>query len=285
MKNEKSEVLKRAAVPREPGWPVDFTGVPTKTLRKYQKERPDCELIQHVPPGDGWHRAAWVRLDYPGVSAVDLFCECSLQQLLSPEGVTMSFSGNDNCSYLPVTAYLRALSLQDDFPQSTAESLRTMLDAALAGQWLGQFSGSGMWGSNLYLSTVSVILDVPMPWDLATEAIERGLISVDGAVLGLPRPVRTQPEGPVMDWDSTASSDGDWIVWWARLDSRYQVEVARDPARTSLATLTIYDHANFDAVIHTEAVVLGYGAIFGPDTDDVSKWKALATRIADEHGG
>ncbi|MBB0992758.1 hypothetical protein G6010_13070 [Dietzia sp. SLG510A3-3B2-2] len=110
-----------------------------------------------------------------------------------------------------------------------------MVDAALAGMWLGQRHGDDLWGSNLYLQTVSAVLDVPMPWELAHAAVEEWLISLDGAVLGLPQPIRTAPVGPVMDWDSTEATDGDWVVWWSRLDGQYQVEVTRDPDNTSRA--------------------------------------------------
>lgn len=132
-----------------------------------------------------------------------------------------------------------------------------------------EHDGDDLWGSNLYLQTVSVVLDVPLPWDLANAAVEAGLISLDGAVVGLPQPISTAPAGPVMDWDSTEEIDGDWIVWGSRLDSRYQVEVIRDPEISSRATLTIYDHSDDDAVVHTLQMGLAYGAVFGPDVDDV----------------
>ncbi|TCJ71202.1 UNVERIFIED_ORG: hypothetical protein EDC92_1309 [Dietzia maris] len=154
-----------------------------------------------------------------------------------------------------------------------------MVDAALTGMWLGQRHGDDLWGSNLYLQTVSAVLDVPMPWELAHAAVEEGLISLDGAVLGLPQPIRTAPVGPVMDWDSTDATDGDWVVWWSRLDDRYQVEVTRDPDNTSQAKLTIYDRANNDIEVHAEQVGLAYGAVFGPDTGDVDKWTAIALGV------
>lgn len=158
-----------------------------------------------------------------------------------------------------------------------------MVDAALTGMWLGQRHGDYLWGSNLYLQTVSAVLDVPMPWELAHAAVEKGLISLDGAVLGLPQPIRTAPVRPVMDWDSAEPTDGDWVVWWSRLDDRYQVEVTRDPDNTTRAKLTIYDHANNDIEVHAEQVNLAYGAVFGPDTGDVSHWRSVASKAVDEH--
>lgn len=205
--------------------------------------------------------------------------------MIDSRGRTIRFGDDEQCVYRTVAAYLRALSCQRDYPERTPAVLREMVDAALAGQWLGQRSGDQLWGSNLYLQTVSAVLNMPMPWELAATAAEAGLISLDGAVVGLPQPVRAAPVGPVMEWDSNQESDGDWVVWWARLDARYQVEVTRHPDNTSHGTMTIYDHANNDSEIHTEQVSLAYGAVFGPDTGDVDAWMARAVRVADEHGG
>lgn len=271
-------------VPREPTWPPDFSGVPTAKLTSTVRDKPGSRLVLHVPPGDGWHRVAWVRQDLQGVSMSSLLCECSLQHVVTAGGGRISFRDNADCAYRPVAAYLRALSLRPLFPEATPEALRAMVDAALSGMWLGQRHGDDLWGSDLYLQTVSAVLDVPMPWELAHAAVEAGLISLDGAVLGLPQPIRTTPVGPVMDWDSTEATDGDWVVWWSRLDGRYQVEVIRDPGNTSVATLTVYDHSDDDAVVHTLQVGLAYGAVFGPDVDDVQAWKDICSAVTREPG-
>lgn len=281
VKAEKFPFHAEQPVPRESAWPRDFSGVPTETLDNYLRDYPGSRLVHHVPRGDGWHRVAWVRRDFRDFSMTSLLCECSLQQVVKVGGGTISFRGDADCAYRPVTAYLRALSLQHRFPQATPEALRAMVDAALSGTWLGQQHGGDPWGSNLYLQTVSAVLDVPMPWELAHAAVEEGLISLDGAVLGLPQPIRAAPAGPVMDWDSTEPTDGDWVVWWSRLDDRYQVEVTREPDNTSHGKLTIYDHANDNAEVHTEQVELAYGAVFGPDTGDVDQWMAIALRVVD----
>lgn len=268
-------------VPRESTWPPDFSGVPTEKLTNTVRDEPGSRLVLHVPPGDGWHRVAWVRQDLQGVSMSSLLCECSLQLVVTAAGGRISFRDNADCAYRPVAAYLRALSLRHLFPEATPEALRAMVDAALDGMWLGQRHGDDLWGSNLYLQTVSAVLDVPMPWELAHAAVEEGLISLDGAVLGLPEPIRTAPVGPIMNWDSTEPTDGDWIVWWSRLDDRYQVEVTRAPDNTTRAKLTIYDHANNNAEVHTEQVNLAYGAVFGPDTGDVDQWRTIALKVVD----
>lgn len=279
VKAEKFPFHAEQPVPRESTWPPDFSGVPTEKLTGTLRDEPGSRLVLHIPPSDGWHRVAWVRQDVEGLSMSSLLCECSLQHVIKAGGGTISFRGDADCAYRPVTAYLRALSHRHLFPEPTPEALRTMVDAALAGMWLGQRHGDDLWGSNLYLQTVSAVLDVPMPWDLAHTAVEKGLISLDGAVLGLPQPIRTATVGPVMDWDSTEPTDGDWVVWWSRLDDRYQVEVTRDPDNSSRAKLTIYDHADNNIEVRTEQVGLAYGAVFGPDTGDVDQWTAIALGV------
>lgn len=279
VKAEKLPFLAEQPVPRESTWPPDFSGVPTETLYKALRDEPGSRLVLHIPPGDGWHRVAWFRRDFRDFSITSLLCECSLQQVAKAGGGTIGFRGDADCAYRPVTAYLRALSFGRLFPEATPGALRAMADAALSGMWLGQRHGDDLWSSNLYLQTVSAVLDVPMPWELAHAAVEEGLISLDGAVLGLPQPIRTAPVGPVMDWDSTEATDGDWVVWWSRLDDRYQVEVTREPDNTSHGKLTIYDHADDNAEVHTEQVGLAYGAVFGPDTGDVDQWMAIALKV------
>lgn len=269
--------------PRDPSWPPDFTGAPADTLQARQDAAPGAEMIQHIPPGDGWHRIAWVRFDYPNMSAVDLLCECSIQQLHHPDGHTESLHGNEKCAYKRAAAHLRALSRQHEFPHPVPTALRDMLDLALAGDWLGQPSGSALWGSNLYLQTASVLLDTAMPWDLAAQAVQQQLISVDGAVLVLPRPIKTPPGGPIMDWDSNAATDGDWVIWWSRLDRRYQVEVIHHPEHSAMGLLKIYDHDARDAQIHSQQVSVAYGAVFGPDVSDVEEWKHAAATMIDAH--
>ncbi|WP_200171397.1 hypothetical protein [Tomitella cavernea] len=275
----------REPAPRDPSWPPDFTGVPVAALRDRREAAPGSRILQHIPPGDGWHRVAWTRFDYPNINAVDLLCECSIQQLHHPDGHTMGFAGNDTCAYRSAAAYLRALSRQREFPHTAPTALRDMLDLALAGEWLGQPGGSALWGSNLYLQTVSILLDTDMPWDLANEAVQQRLIDINGAVLGMPRPARTAPAGPIMDWDSNAATDGDWLIWWSRLDRRYQVEVIRDPAHSSTGQLTVYDHEADDTPLHSEKVVLSYGAVFGPDAGDVTEWKQIAAAVVDARDG
>ena len=85
---------------------------------------------------------------------------------------------------------------------------------------------------------------------------------------------------PIMSWESQEPGDSEGrVVWWSRLDGRYQIEVHRlDELH---GTLYIFDHANGDALIHNEQVGLSYGAVVGPDVDDVDDWRERALRVAD----
>ena len=80
---------------------------------------------------------------------------------------------------------------------------------------------------------------------------------------------------PLATWSNDASAHPN-LVWWARLDDRWQIEVQR--TADYLATLCVFDHADNDVLVHSESVGLSYGAIFGPDVADVALWqdKALA---------
>ncbi|MBB1055835.1 hypothetical protein G6020_00125 [Dietzia sp. B19] len=82
VKAEKFPFLAEQPVRREPGWPPDFSGAPTEKLNKALRDEPGSRLLLHLPPGDGWHRVAWVRQDFEGCSMSSLLCECSLQHVV-----------------------------------------------------------------------------------------------------------------------------------------------------------------------------------------------------------
>ncbi|OGN10828.1 MAG: hypothetical protein A3B91_03520 [Candidatus Yanofskybacteria bacterium RIFCSPHIGHO2_02_FULL_41_29] len=83
---------------------------------------------------------------------------------------------------------------------------------------------------------------------------------------------------PLANWDDDQSSHPE-LVWWSRLDNKYQIEVHRKGAR--VAKLVIFDHGDNDKMLKSFDVGLSYGAIFGPDTDDVSTWQAMAIEFVD----
>lgn len=70
------------------------------------------------------------------------------------------------------------------------------------------------------------------------------------------------------------------LVWCARIDNRYQIEVQRQedgPAR-----LIIFDHDHDMSPIHSEQTPLSYGARFGPDVEDVLRWQQTVEKIIDQ---
>lgn len=83
---------------------------------------------------------------------------------------------------------------------------------------------------------------------------------------------------PLAKWDDNDSSHEN-LVWWSRLDGKYQVEVQRTGSYT--AELVVYDHADGDKELMREAVGLSYGARFGPDVSDVSLWQNKSADFVD----
>lgn len=89
-------------------------------------------------------------------------------------------------------------------------------------------------------------------------------------------------ERPIMAWTSEEPWDDEGqVVWWTRLDGRYQVEVQRKGEYD--ATLFIWDHEAGEEAppAYGKAVTLAFAARFGPDVDDVSYWQQLALEFAD----
>jgi hypothetical protein len=83
---------------------------------------------------------------------------------------------------------------------------------------------------------------------------------------------------PFAKWDDNNSEHPE-LVWWSRLDGRYQVEVQRTGSHT--AELVVYDHQDNDKELMREAVGLSYGAQFGPDVSDVAFWQQKSMDFVD----
>jgi hypothetical protein len=83
---------------------------------------------------------------------------------------------------------------------------------------------------------------------------------------------------PLATWDNDNSST-ELLVWWTRLDQRWQVEVHRTDNYNGI--LCIFDHSDCDALRHSEPVGLSYGAICGPDVEDVASWQDKAILVVD----
>jgi hypothetical protein len=84
---------------------------------------------------------------------------------------------------------------------------------------------------------------------------------------------------PLGGWDYDGHPD---IVWASRLDDRYLVEVVRTSER--LARLRLFDNKESPIVLLDESVPLSYGALFGPDVDDVARWQERVMEVVDGGG-
>lgn len=82
---------------------------------------------------------------------------------------------------------------------------------------------------------------------------------------------------PITKWRDDSALDG--VVWANDLDDRYLVEVQRIDDNS--AKLVIFDHNDNDKVLLEEVVGLSYGAIFGPDVDDVATWQDRVVEFID----
>ena len=85
---------------------------------------------------------------------------------------------------------------------------------------------------------------------------------------------------PLVSWNEPSPIHKD-LIWCARLDNRYQVEVQRSSPDKGL--LCIFDYRdNMNSIIEQE-VVLAYGAVMGPDSDDVLKWMDVTEKVIFAH--
>ena len=83
---------------------------------------------------------------------------------------------------------------------------------------------------------------------------------------------------PLAKWGDD-DSEHENLVWWSRLDGKYQIEVQRTGEYS--AELVIYDHLDKDKELMREKVSLSYGAKFGPDTADVEDWQKKGVEFVD----
>lgn len=78
---------------------------------------------------------------------------------------------------------------------------------------------------------------------------------------------------------SNAKSDN--YVWESRLDKKYQCSVTRLSERTGMLKVINEDT---NTVLLEKEVGLSYGAVFGPDMDDVSTWEETCIEVVDSQG-
>ena len=64
------------------------------------------------------------------------------------------------------------------------------------------------------------------------------------------------------------------------LDKKWLIEVTSSEDSQYRGTLTIRDKDS-ESVVFTQEVGISYGAIFGPDVDDVRTWQTIALGYVD----
>lgn len=75
--------------------------------------------------------------------------------------------------------------------------------------------------------------------------------------------------------------DGDMnLVWYSTLDNRYKIQIQR--IDYSSANLYIFDSIKNNEQIFCQKVSLSYGAIYGPDVNDVNIWKKIIINFIDK---
>ncbi|WP_024794997.1 hypothetical protein [Tomitella biformata] len=255
-------------------WPIPdraFVDALNESVADFATVAPVVAVRVKGPGGSEGHLCLWIEMrprDPQQLPLWSLYCECR----------------DDQCLYINAARLLRS-GVKHVAADKDPQVLRDLLDRDRAGEWLGQPGGFPMWGSTMYLQTVSRLTGWTMHecWAVADHAVKAGVISMEGAVVGYPITVRDVPSGPIMNWDTNEPTDPDgWVVWWSRFDGRYQVEVTRlNNADANSGQLTVYAGRTGE-VLHSEPVGIAYGAPFGPDVSDVDLWRCLAMAAVDE---
>lgn len=68
------------------------------------------------------------------------------------------------------------------------------------------------------------------------------------------------------------------IIWEAKLDDIYDCKVTRLSEYKGKLTMI----NQFDRILLEKEVGLLYGAVFGPDIDDISYWEELCVEVIDK---
>ena len=76
---------------------------------------------------------------------------------------------------------------------------------------------------------------------------------------------------PLLPWDSPEDANYPQLVWRSKLDDIYLIEVRH--TNGCGGELFVFDQNNNDQEIFSMDVDLLYGAILGPDVDDVQEWQ------------
>lgn len=68
------------------------------------------------------------------------------------------------------------------------------------------------------------------------------------------------------------------LLWQNTVDRTWKVSVVRTSERLGLLEIS---RLSDGSKIYSEVVSLAYGAVFGPDYDDVFQWEQIALKVID----
>jgi hypothetical protein len=221
-----------------------------------------------------------------------LECECDFTEgvgwQLDEKYGTVGLHRNE-CRYLAAAKYLRKRELTEEYlarysgtmadgtplqhssldsalfgnNQGYGEVLLDLVERARAGEWLGESgAGANFWGGYLYLQTFADIAELPMSlaWPIADGLVNDKRISLEGAV--------------VQDYREPPAPEERGAVWASKLDDRYECRVERVDGSTGELVVT-----DGERELLRERVGLAYGAVFGPDADDVARWSERCKEV------
>jgi hypothetical protein len=121
---------------------------------------------------------------------------------------------------------------------------------------------------------------------LVRELYQEKKLGLNGMVLipyiEPPADVLNTARAPMVTWGNIDLSTVAGLVWVAKFDERFQIEVQRKHNEYK-GVLCIFDHDAHDVLLHAVEVDLSHGARFGPDVDDVLFWELLVAEFVDKN--
>lgn len=214
-----------------------------------------------------------------------LKCACEFHRVRESNCVR-SLVDTHQCERKQVWEKERLKQVGDEY-RARGTSLRdAMLDLCdrvwNRGEYVGQTQGDWLYVQHIAeMFAVTVRTVLTMVGELHGEK----RLSLSGMVLipyqpeepDIPNDKRT----PMVSWESMDPSEVPGLVWAAKFDGRFQIEVQRKDDEN--AVLCLFDHNENDRLLHAADVGLSYGARFGPDVDDILHWESLVTEFVDKN--
>lgn len=68
------------------------------------------------------------------------------------------------------------------------------------------------------------------------------------------------------------------IVWWSYMDDKYYVHVDRTGQYSAVLKIDTKENG---VNLHSEETSLSYGAMFGPDVEDIQAWQERIVELVD----